>query len=139
MPTITCACSPAAAERGKADKVKGCRDTRLPGLSDPLSRRRAGTEPTGGTHRSLRELRPYLAPPPASGGPRQGTPSSPGFPARGAGTRSSAAAGGRPLADTDIATAPAPPAGGGLGLAGLDSRVARPRHHRRDPRPKGGG
>src|SRR6516164_11403738 len=137
MPTTTCASSPAAAALGKADKAEDSRDTRLPGLSDQLSRRRAGTEPTGGTHRSLRELRPHLAPTPTSGGARQGARGSSRSPANRAGTRSSAASG--TFAGAGAATTPASPAGGGLERAGYDIRVARACHPRRDHRPEGGG
>src|SRR6266478_9360129 len=69
MPTFICGNSPAAADR-PADRVERRGDTRLPGLPHPLSRRRAGSEPTGRTHRPLRELRPYLAPATTSRDPR---------------------------------------------------------------------
>src|SRR5271166_4007960 len=137
MPTTTCASSPAAAARGKADRAEGRGDTRLPGLSDQLSRRRAGTESTGGTHRPLRELRSYLAPTPTSGDARQRVRGSSLCAADRAGTRSAASPG--ILAGTDIATTPASPSGGGLGRAGHDIGVARACHPRRDHRPEGGG
>src|SRR5271155_4257369 len=137
MPTTTCASSPAAVARGKADKAEGRGDTRLPGLSGQLSRRRAGTEPTGGTHRSLRELRPYLAPTPTSRSAQQRARGPSRSPADRSGTPSAASPG--TLAGAAIATTSASPAGGGLERAGRHTRAARACHPRRDHCPEGGG
>src|SRR5439155_19716568 len=125
-PTFICGSSPAAAGR-PPDRTERRGDTRLPGLPHPLSRRRARSQPTGRTHRPVRELRPYLAPAPASGDPRPLAGD-----AHRTGTRRAAAT--RPLAGAGSATTPAPPVGGQLGCTLLGVRVARPcrsrRHHR---------